>query len=1054
MAVVGAVSYLSMPLEAFPDVEIPFVMVMTRYRGVSPLDVERSITVKIEEELKGLSDVRNITSTSAEGSSTLVVEFDTGVDMTEALRRVKERVDRAKGDLPGDLDSDPEVLEISNSEIPVVSVVLSGPVGLPLLKKIAEDYKADFEGLPQVVEAEISGGLEREIVVAVDSDRASGYNLPITQLNAAVAAENQSVSGGAIRMGAGRYQLRVPGEFESPGEAQRIVVAVVDNQPVYLDDVAHVYDGFKDETSRSRINYVSAVTIGVKKRSGGNVVELVDEVDRILERRKRSLPGGVTAVKVNDFAKFIRWLVKDLENNLLSGFFLVLFVVFFTMGFRNALLVSLSIPLSMLIAFAILDTIGVTLNMIVLFSMTLALGMLVDNAIVIIENIYRFMQAGVPRIRAACRATSEVAWPIIGSSLTTIAAFAPLLFWPGIMGSVMKYLPQTVITTLAACLLVALVVNPALAATFMKRPEKAEELASEDGAELGGQPVAGDTGFTMHYRRTLAWSLRRRSAVLVTAVLVLILCVTAWVFFVGLEKPVQLMPSVDPDNAYIQIKTPEGADLEYNDAVVREVEKRVRGAGGGDGRPSDLVDIDKVLAKASLEGGSGFGPGSGAANQVALAFADMEDREWPSGKTIEVIRERLKDFPGAEISVIEEEKGPPTGSPVNIEVVGQDLEILGRIAGEIRKRIVNIPFVNDVRDDFVAGVPTVRVRVDRKKAALVGLNTMAVGMALKIAFNGIRVSTYREGGEDYDIVVRLPDADRNTASTLRRFFIPSPSGELVPLTTIAEIVYEGGYASISRKNHERTVTVTATVDEKMKPGPVARAEAEEAIASLRETLGREAPGYDVRFTGQFEFQKDAQEFLGRAFLIALLAIAVILVAIFNSVTHPFVIMSSVVLSTGGAFLGLAAAGLPFVIVMSGVGVIALAGVVVNNAIVLVDYTGKLRGMGYSLDDAVVAAGATRLRPVLLTAVTTVLGLVPLVVGVAFDFRSFRFVSASESSQWWRPMAVCVIFGLALATVLTLVVVPCLYHAIESAKARLRVARGFLDSQKEAEEACR
>ncbi len=1030
LTVGGMVSYVSLPLEAFPDVEIPFITVSTNYRGVSPLDVEKSITIKIENELKGLSGIRKLTSTSDEGSSFIVCEFESDVDMDEALRKVKDRVDRAKGSLPSDLDGDPEVYEISPAEFPVVTVVLSGPVGLPLLKKIAEGYQEEFESIPGVIEAEISGGLEREIIVEVDNDRAVGYNLPVTQVIDQISSENLSTSGGSMRMGGRRYQLRVPGEFETADDANRLVVAVVEGQPVYLEDVATVRDGFKEQMSRSRLNGAAAVMISVKKRSGGNIVELVDEVDRILEERRGMLPGGVTAVKINDMARFVRWLLKDLENNLLSGFLLVLAVVFLAMGFRNALLVSISIPLSMLISFVVLDMLGSSINMIVLFSMILSLGMLVDNAIVIVENIYRFMQAGVPRVQAAYRATAEVAWPIIGSTLTTIAAFAPLIFWPGMLGSVMRQLPQTVIITLMACLFVALVINPALAAIFMRRPAGAKQLASAEIEKAIERPSQLDTGILPYYRAVLRWCLKRRSAVLAGAVVVVVLCIQIWLLRVGLVKSKQLMSSVDPDTAHVQVKPPVGAGLDYNDVLLEEVERRIRGEAPSPGSPGDLVDIENVIARSSLRGGMAFGPGSTTPNSVTLSFRDIDERSASSRDTVEEVRRRIQGIAGAEISIQTEEMGPPTGAPVNVEVSGENLMALGKMAARIRRELEKVPFLTDVRDDYAPGVPTIRVRVDRKKAALVGLNTLAVGFALKVAINGISVSKYREMGEEYDITVRLSDEERNSIDTLRRFFIPTPSGQLVPLTSIADIVYEGGYASISRIDHRRTVTVRADVDASLIAESDAREEAEAQLAQFRRML---PPGYDVRFTGQFEFEKESQQFLGKAFLVVLFLIAIILVAIFNSVTQPLIIMTSVLLSTGGAFLGLAVAKLPFVIVMTGIGIISLAGVVVNNAIILVDYTNKLRRRGYPLDEAVVAAGATRLRPVLLTAITTILGLLPLVLGIAIDFREIALTSASASSQWWMPMAVCVIFGLGLATFLTLVVVPCLYHLIESAR---------------------
>ncbi|MBD3348276.1 MAG: AcrB/AcrD/AcrF family protein, partial [Candidatus Eisenbacteria bacterium] len=642
-SVAGLLAYRALPLEAFPDVEIPYVMVMTRYRGVAPVDVERSITIKIEEELKGLNGIRHITSTSAEGSSQVVVEFEPDTPMEDALQKVKDRVDRAKGELPTDLDSDPDVVEISSSEFPIVTVVLGGSVGLPRLKAIAEDYQEEIEAIPGVIEAELSGGLEREIIVAVDLDRAVGYNLPITAVAKQITSENLSVSGGTIRMGSGRYRLRVPGEFEMPEEAEKLVVAVVDGEPVYLDDVATVKDGFKDETGRTRFNYESAVMLSVKKRTGANVVDIVDQIDRVLDRRASTLPGGVRALKINDTARFVKWLVKDLENNLVSGFVLVLVVVFSVMGLRNALLVSISIPLSMLIGFIALEAMGVTLNMIVLFSMTLSLGMLVDNAVVIVENIYRFMQAGVPRVQAACRATAEVAWPIIGSSTTTIAAFTPLLFWPGLMGKVFKFLPQTVITVLVSCLFVALVVNPALAAVFMKAKKRPVGEGGEDGGgsegasrgdidrtdpgDAGEKPNVSTEGIIGAYRRALGWSLKRRGLIFASAALVFMLSVEAWLLAVGIDKPQQFMPSVDPDTVYVQAKSPSGAGLDYNDAVMQEVEARIRGSAdglggagttrdehGGEGDredgPSDLVDIRQVVTSASVEGGGfSFGPG-------------------------------------------------------------------------------------------------------------------------------------------------------------------------------------------------------------------------------------------------------------------------------------------------------------------------------------------------------------------------------------------------------------------------------------------------------------
>jgi len=1039
VSVAGLYSYATLPREAFPDVKIPYVFINTRYRGVSPADVESSVTVKIENKLKGLSGVRKIASTSAEGLSQITVEFETGIDIDDAVQKVKDRVEQAKNDLPGDLDDDPEVSEINVSELPIVTVVLSGEVGLARLKEIAEDLKEDLEAIPGVLEAEVSGGVEREIRVEVDPDRVAQYRLSLAQVNMAIPSENLSVSGGSIRTPGGRFQIRVPGEFKTPEEARKIVVAVVNGSPVYLDDLAEIVDGFKDEETRSRLDGRSAVTIYVKKRSGENVVKIVDEVESLL--RRRDWPAGVRAAKLMDFSKFVKRLVADLENNLLTGFFLVLAVVLFSMGLRNSILVSVSMPLSMFMTFVTLDAMGITLNMVVLFSTTFAMGMLVDNAIVITENIYRFMQAGVPRLEAARRATKEVAWPILASTATTVAAFAPLLFWKGLLGQVFYYIPVSVISALVSCQVVAFTINPALAAIFMKAPPGAKKLASaEDVLRAGEQPAPDRPGLLRAYRKALRFCLKRRSAVLVGAGLVTVGCVALWLLVAGLETPLQLLPSVDEDNVFIYAKPPEGAGLEYADAIIAELEQRIAGGGAG-GLPPDLPDVEHVLARSSARGGARgfFAHVEQGVNSIGVQYVDADRRKSSSRLTTKELRRRIAGVPGAEITLQEQRKGPPTGSPVNIEVSGDDVEVLGEIAEAARRALQAIPFVYDVRDDFVTGAPTIRVRVDRRKAALFGLTTQMVGLALKGAFNGVEVSTFRQGGDDYDITVRFPGTERETANTLERFFIPSPSGELVPLTTIASISCEGGPAAINRIDHRRVVTVRANVDEARLPGPVARRLAGEALSQGK--LGKLPPGYSIRFTGQFEFEKEARTFLFKSFMIGLLLIVSILVAVFDSVLQPLVIMTSVILSMGGAFLGLAVCRLPFVIVMSGVGIISLAGVVVNNAIVLVDYTNKLRERGLALDEAVVAAGATRLRPVLLTAVTTIAGLVPILLGVSFDFHTFSLAIGSESTQWWRPMAACVAFGLGVATFLTLFVVPCMYHLVESARERVLQALG-------------
>jgi multidrug efflux pump subunit AcrB len=1071
--IAGVYCYQTLPRESAPDITIPNVFVSTSYKGVSSSDIETSITIPIEKKLKGLDRVKKIHSISSEGQSQINIEFIPGTEIDDVLQKVKDKVDEAQRDLPSDLEDDPLVFEVNFSELPIVVFSLSGTCGISCLKGIADDLEEDIESIPGVLEVEVTGGLEREIKVEVEPDKLAYYRIPITAFQNAVSSENQNTSGGSITLGDGRYQLRVPGEFSNPDEIYGLVLSSFEGRPVYLKDLARVVDGFKDETSRSRLNGREAVSIAVKKRIGENIIAITDQIDKLIAKNQPAWPAGTRITKLMDHAKDIRMMVADLENNILSGLLLVIGVLLFALGFRNAVLVGLAIPFSMLLSFMVLTALDITLNMVVLFSLTLALGMLVDNAIVIVENIYRYMEQGVTRIQAAMRATAEVAYPVIGSTLTTLAAFLPLIFWPGLMGEFMKYLPITLVITLASSLFVALVINPALTAIFVKvkngkRPTPGNADA-EKIASGGEKPVEIRGRLLRWYTRLLGSALKHRPAVLMIAFAFLIILVQIWLLAVGLEKPVEFFPKIDPKTMYVNIDPPEGADLEYIDRVVRNVEMAVNGLTAGtngspdniplaryetsyqpkrhlkaNGQPffgpSDLENVEYIYSKAvETAGGVSFDPNS--PNHIGVQFIDLEDRRRPSSLSVEEIRKRVKDIPGARITVAEAEEGPPTGPPINIEISGDDFRVLGSLARKVRQIIAKVPFVEDIQDDYVEGIPSIRVRIDRQKAAIFGLSTNTIGFALKTAYNGLNVSTYHEGDEDFDITVTLAESDRAVTDVLRKLMIPTPVGQIVPLTTLATIDYAGSIGDIVRINHERVVTVKANVDENKIPGPVAREQAEELLNGFPMPAG-----YGIKFTGEFEFQQESQAFLSQAFMIAVFLIFLILVTLFNSVTQPLIILTSVILSLGGAFLGLTMIKAPFGIIMSGVGVISLAGVVVNNAIVLIDYTNKLRQRGMDARDAVLAAGATRLRPVLLTAVTTVLGLLPMVTGISYDFHKMSISLVSESTQWWQSMAIVVIFGLLIATFLTLVVVPTLYSLFaslqESSKAFLIKAQRF------------
>ncbi|MEN8142228.1 MAG: efflux RND transporter permease subunit, partial [Thermodesulfobacteriota bacterium] len=635
---------------------------------------------------------------------------------------------------------------------------------------------------------------------------------------------------------------------------------------------------------------------------------------------------------------------------------------------------------------------------------------------------------------------------------TTLVAFSPLLFWPGIMGEFMSYLPLTLIVTLSSSLFVAMVINPALASIFIKVKDGASRHRStEEVVQAGESPVEIKGVLLTAYDKLLRVSLRHRVVVLAAAGLLLVFFILLWLLLVGIEKPVELFPEIDPPSMYVNVDMPEGANIEYSDAILKQIETLVFGAAqeevfspkgtldeiyygaavmkehrmatGQDFKgPSNIPNVEHVYSKAVASEAATSAFEDRAANHVGVQFLDFNERVESSRKTLAEIRRRVKDVPGAKITVKSADEGPPTGAPINIEISGDDYRVLGKMAREIRGELEKMPHVEDIRDDFVEGSPSVRVKIDRQRAALFGLSTGNIGYALKAGYNGLVVSTYREGGDDYDITVQLSDPDRRVTDILRELLLPTPAGKLVPLTSIATIGFAGNIGTIMHIDSERVVTVKANVEDV--PGPVARQAAEKELEKLQLP-----PGYKVKFTGEFEFQKESEEFLSQAFLIALLMIFLVLVTQFNSVSQPFIIMSAVLLSLGGAFLGLTTIDSPFGIIMTGVGVISLAGVVVNNGIVLIDYINKLRERGMDVVEAVIAGGATRLRPVLLTAITTILGLLPMVTGVSYDFHEMAMSWSSESSQWWRSMAIVVIYGLMVATFLTLVVVPSFYSLL-------------------------
>jgi multidrug efflux pump len=1013
--IAGIYCYITLPRENFPDITIPYVFVTTTYEGVAPEDMEELISIPIERKLKGISDVEEIRSTSAEGISTVAVKFLPSVDIDDALQKVRDKVDQAKKDLPGDLPDDPVLQEVNFSDLPVIRVVLSGPFSLRRLQKFAEDMEDRLESIPGVLDARLSGGLEREIHVEFDLDRVGAYRVPFSSLINAVSKSNVNMPGGSMDIGQAKYLVRVPEDFQDPAEIFSIVAFVRDGKPVYLRDVAFIRDSHKDPITRSRINGVKSVTLAIQKRSGENIVEVTDQVKAVVGEMKPLLPPTLKIDLTSDMSNDVRLMVADLENNILSGLILVVAVILLFIGGRSAIFVALAIPYSMFITFILLAAFDVTLNMVVLFSLILALGMLVDNGIVIVENIYRHIQQGMSRKEAALTGANQVAWPVITSTATTLGAFMPMLFWPGIMGEFMGYLPETLIMALTASLFVALVINPVLSARY----QTAKPAKTEKKKKTSGEPFVKRV-----YLVLLTWSLNHR---LIVMLLSFVLLVGAIILYGAFGKGSEFMPDTEPRRAYVHVKAPEGTNLDASDKLVKLVENIV----------SKYEDIRYVISNIGAEGGDPFSQGGTGThiNRVALDFKDFHDRKTLSSIVVNEVREKtLSSIKGAEVQVEKEKEGPPTGAPVNLEISGKDIHVLGELAGKIAKEIEDIPGLVDLKDNFVKGKPEIRVRVDKEKAALMGLDTYAIAYTVKTAINGAKVGVYREGKDEYDIIARLPDKDRHSLESLKRITVSGPKGEPIPLTSLAEIKLSSGLGAIMRLDQKRVVTISGDVSGRL---------ANDVILDIESRLKTRMDwprGYSYRFSGEQEEQAKSAAFLAKAFVATLFIIFIILVTQFNSFMTPFIILTSVLLSLIGVFFGLLITDTAFGVIMTGIGVISLAGVVVNNAIVLIDYYNQLKERGMAVQEALIKAGLVRFRPVMLTAITTILGLLPMATGISFDFRKVALDIGNESSQWWGPMAVAVIFGLAVATLLTLVVVPVLCSLLNSVQERFSRSR--------------
>jgi len=1035
--ITGLMSFTGMRRESFPEIKIPYIYVTTVYAGANPPEVENLITQKIEDKLDGVDGVKEMTSSSNEGFSNIFLEFEPTVKVEDALRRVKDKVDQAKGDLPIDAE-EPITQELNISSIPVVNIALYSDYDLERLESLADNLKDRMARIPGVLEAKVQGKRDKEIAVDVDPALLEQYGLTLSDISKAISTQHVNVPGGTMIASGFRFSIRVTGELTDPSQFNDLIVRSVNNKMIRVKDVAHVaFTYTRDRQSISRTNGKPSLTLTVAKRTGEDIVRIVDEAKAILDEDKTHWPAGTHYEITYDMSKDIRQMVDELQNHLLMGIILVLLVLSFFLGVRNSLFISTAIPFSMAMGFIALSYMGVTLNMVVLFSLVMVLGMLVDDGIVVVENIYRHLGMGKSRFQAALDGTREVMVPVFTATLTTVAAFAPVLFMPGIMGEFMKYLPITVSITLSGSLFVAFVFNPVFASLTM---------TNRDAHRLEGGEKTGFERFKDLYRNLL-------HRVLNHPWLLAILClmfVISGIFMYGKFGPgVVFFPVIEPDVASVQIEGPISQDIAITDSVIRTPERiamTMPGSFASVKTVSTIVGSGKSsrMTSSQVESNKGY---------IDIVFKDFEERIVSSYKTMTWLEDTLPQLvPGWKLQVIKQAMGPPTGKPVELEVSGDDYNQLSQLADTLRNLVREVPGLTNVITDYDPARPEIRVNVDREQAKLLGFSTLDVASAVRGAIYGNEAGKYRVGKDEYKIMVRLAPDIREDLNGLNEIVISKDNKE-APLTSVATITQGANILSIKHVDGKRTVLVTAELapGQKDEQGPKGLAMA--AVRKVRPPLG-----YTIRPGSGNRMQAESQAFLVKAFFVAMGLVFLTMVFQFNSLFQPFLILFGILLSLGGVFWGLLITNkisavvnlvtggradlrdVTFAILMSGVGIIALAGVVAKNGIVLIDFMNRLRKSGRPLREAVIEGGATRLRPVLLTAITAMIGLLPIATGVGLDFIHLGVVTRSETTQWWAPMAWAIFWGLLFNTLLVLIVTPTFYYAWEHWRAKSRARK--------------
>jgi len=1082
----GIFTYIRLPKEQFPEVVLPQIYVLTFY-SASPSDIENLISRQLEKEMKSIVGVKKVTSNSVQDISNVLIEFQTDVEVEKAKQEVKDAVDRARNSLPRDLPTEPQVIDIDISEVPIMNINISGDYDLYTIKRFAEQMQDRIEGLKEIRRVDIVGALDREIQINVDLYKVAQAGISLDDIENAVRYENLLVSGGQISIAGMKRSLSVSGEFSNAEQIGNIVVRSIRGGMVYLRDIAEVVDSNKEQESYARLDEKNVITLNVIKRSGANLISAADQIRVIVDDfRADVLPPGLAVVTTADQSEGTRTSLNDLINTIIIGFILVTIILMFFMGATNAIFVGLSVPISSFITFMVMPGLDFTLNIMTLFSFLLALGIVVDDAIVVIENTHRVFDNGkVPIKKAAKEAAGEVFLPVLSGTLVVLAPFVPLIFWPGVVGNFMKYLPITLIVALLASLVVAYLINPVFAVDFMKPHEDHNKPRFSRGFKVAGVVFAslalmfyvtglfGMGNFTVFlfliyalyrfwiqdvirgfqektwprvqtsYHKAVNWCLEGKRPFGVLGMVFFLFIFS--IFFTAVRKPpVVFFPMGDPNFIFTYVRLPIGTDQRVTDSVTRIVERRVIATVAPDKEMVESV-ISNVARGASENQFDNGLQASPHLSKVTVAFVKFEERH---GKSTAVylnrIREALKDIRGAEISVAQESNGPPSGKPVNIEVAADEFSELVVAADKVQRHLEAkaIPGIEELKSDFQSDKPEITISIDREKANREGISTGQIGGLLRTAVLGKEISKLRDAEDEFPIQLRLAADQRQDMNSIMNLPLTYRDMNMggavrqVPLSAVAKVEYSNSYAGIRRINQKRVITISSNVLAGFNPN--------EVVANVTKSLGDLDLGDNVtvKLTGEQENQQETIDFLGTAFVLAFLLIFMILVTQFNSTGKPVIILMEILFSIIGVLIGFSLFKMEISIVMSGVGVMALAGIVVRNGILLVEFTDLLIKQGVPLKEAISEAARTRMTPVLLTAMAATLGLIPLAVGFNIDFVSLfssfdpKIFFGGDNVRFWGPLSWTMIFGLIFGTFLTLFLVPVMYLLVARLKARL------------------